>query len=83
MNCQDHLYRHTHPGLLARRWFLQQCGVGLGAAALSSLLGCDAHAADATQGLANPLAPKQPHYPARAKRVIFLFMAGAQSSRAL
>lgn len=59
---------------IARRWFLQQCGVGLGAAALGQLLGGNA-AAETT----NPLAPKQPHFPARAKRVIYLFMAGAPS----
>src|SRR5262250_3150280 len=29
MNCQDHLYRNADPRLLARRWFLQQCGLGL------------------------------------------------------
>jgi hypothetical protein len=57
---------------LARRWFLQQCGVGLGSAALASLLRADGFAAD-------PLAPKQPHFAPKAKRVIFLFMAGAPS----
>ena len=39
MNCQDHLYRNADPQLVARRWFLQQCGVGLGAIALAQLLG--------------------------------------------
>lgn len=53
---------------LARRWFLQQCGVGLGAVALRDLL----QAAD-------PLAPKQPHHKPRAKNVIFLFMGGGPS----
>jgi hypothetical protein len=62
--------------LLARRWFLQQCGVGLGAIALRDLLGPGALPAAA---LADPLAPKTPHYKPRAKRVIFLFMAGAPS----
>ena len=55
---------------IGRRWFLEQCGVGLGAAALTSLC------ADAST---NPLAPKQPHHAAKAKRVIYLFMAGAPS----
>jgi hypothetical protein len=58
--------------LTARRWFLQQCGVGLGAVALSQLLTEEGRAAD-------PLAPKQPHHAPKAKRVIFLFMAGAPS----
>ena len=38
MNCQDHLYRHTDPALVSRRWFLEQCGVGLGTMALGQLL---------------------------------------------
>jgi hypothetical protein len=62
--------------LLARRWFLQQCGVGLGSAALAHLLAADGHAAPA---LDDPLAPKKPHLEPNAKRVIFLFMAGAPS----
>jgi hypothetical protein len=79
MNCQDYLYRHADPKLLARRWFLQECGIGLGAMALSQLLGPTAKAASEKQAAQNPLAPKQPHYQAKAKRVIFLFMAGAPS----
>jgi uncharacterized protein (DUF1501 family) len=54
---------------IARRWFLQQCGIGMGALALPSLL----------QASMDPLAPKQPQFPAKAKNVIFLFMAGAPS----
>ncbi len=53
---------------LARRWFLQQCGVGLGAVALRDLL----EASD-------PLAPKKPHHDPTAKNVIFLFMGGGPS----
>ncbi|MFN7545516.1 MAG: DUF1501 domain-containing protein [Acidobacteriota bacterium] len=53
----------------ARRWFLKDCGVGLGALALRSLAAAPA----------NPLAPKIPHFAPKAKRVIFLFMAGAPS----
>src|ERR1041385_3208653 len=78
MNCQDHLYRHADPKSLSRRWFLQECGVGLGAMALGQLLGTPGFAAASPVGT-NPLAPRQPHYPAKAKRVIFLFMAGAPS----
>src|ERR1700746_1072385 len=76
MNCQDYLYRNANPKLVTRRWFFQECGVGLGAIALSQLLGKTASAATAAT---NPLAPRQSHYAARAKRVIFLFMAGAPS----
>src|SRR5687767_13821494 len=60
---------------IARRWFLEQCGVGLGSVALASLAAREAAAA----GYQNPLRPKAPHHPAKAKRVIFLFMAGAPS----
>jgi len=37
MNCQSHLYRGQDAKLLTRRWFFQQCGVGLGAIALVQL----------------------------------------------
>ena len=77
MNCQSHLYRGHDPKLITRRWFFEQCGVGLGAIALGSLFRQNGWAAPAA--LANPLAPKQPHFLPKAKRVIFLFMAGAPS----
>src|SRR5262245_27523819 len=78
MNCQDYWYRNQHPKQIARRWFLEQCGVGLGAMALGHLLG-DSAFASAAPAARNPLAPKDPHYPGKAKAVIFLFMAGAPS----
>ncbi|MDZ4859123.1 MAG: DUF1501 domain-containing protein [Candidatus Hydrogenedentes bacterium] len=59
---------------IARRWFLQQCGVGLGAAALGHLLG-GASVARASE----PVAAKLTHFAPRAKQVIYLFMAGAPS----
>src|SRR5262249_30146379 len=53
----------------------EQCGVGMGALALCQLL--------AQSGLAaqndNPLAPRGTHHAPKAKRVIYLFMAGAPS----
>src|SRR5271163_1066051 len=58
-----------NPKEIARRWFLGQCGVGLGAMALSQLLGASE----------NPLAPKLPQFTPKAKRIIYLFMAGAPS----
>ena len=57
---------------LTRRSLLKVAGCGVGYTALSAMLGESARAA-------NPLAVKQPHYPARAKRVIFLFMQGGPS----
>src|SRR5258708_39969183 len=79
MNCQDHLYRNAEPASLARRWFLRECGVGLGAMALGQLLGNSGRADVSTKSLTNPLAPRQSHFPGKAKRVIYLFMAGAPS----
>ena len=78
MNCQDYLYRRSDPKTVARRWFFQQCGVGLGAMALGDLFRQGGYAA-ADEASAEPLAPKAPHFAPKAKRVIFLFMAGAPS----
>ncbi len=76
MNCQTQFYRGQNPKHITRRWFFEQCGVGLGAIALGQLFRQNGFAAPAG---VNPLAPKQPHHTAKAKRVIFLFMAGAPS----
>jgi hypothetical protein len=77
MNCQDHLHRNEDPKTVARRWFFQQCGVGLGTLALGQLLRESGYASPAAP--LDPLAPKAPHFAPKAKRVIFLFMAGAPS----
>jgi hypothetical protein len=68
--------------LLTRRHLFQECRIGLGAIALGTLLneGRGALAAPAADTTArNPLAPREGHFPARAKRVIFLHMAGGPS----
>jgi hypothetical protein len=57
-----------------RRELLQTLSCGFGYLALNSLSTREASAA-----AANPLAPKAPHFPARAKRVIFLYMQGGPS----
>ncbi len=77
MNCQNYLYNGHDPRLVARRWFLRDCGVGLGSVALAHLLGANASGRE-TASL-DPLAVKKPHFEPKAKRVIFLFMAGAPS----
>jgi hypothetical protein len=59
---------------LTRRHFLQQSSLGLGAVALASLLERDAPAASRAE---NPLAPRRPPLPARAKRVIYLHLTGS------
>jgi hypothetical protein len=64
---------------VTRRWFFKQCGVGLGSIALADLLGVKSRQARAATVGTNPLAPKLPHFAAKAKRVIYLFMAGAPS----
>ena len=86
MNCQS----RTQSGDLlevTRRHFFSQCGVGVGKIALASLLanGAARAFADADDfpggsvAPVNPLAPKPPHYPAKAKAIIHLFMGGAPS----
>ena len=65
-----------------RREFLWETGCGFGAAALTSLLTSDgffSQRAEAAPQFANPLAPKAPSLPAKAKSVIFLFMYGGPS----
>ncbi|MDC0292122.1 DUF1501 domain-containing protein [Verrucomicrobiales bacterium] len=58
-----------------RREALRKMGAGMGSIGLASLLG--QHGASAAPP--NPMAPKAPHFPARAKRVIQLFMPGGPS----
>ena len=68
-----------------RREFLWEIGGGFGSVALAGLLQSDgflarqAVAADGTTPFVNPLAPKLPPLPAKAKNVIFLFMYGGPS----
>jgi hypothetical protein len=78
MNCQDRFHRGSDPITTSRRWFLKDCGVGLGAMALGELMREGGHAAD-LPATTDPMAPKSPHFAPKAKRVIFLFMAGAPS----
>jgi hypothetical protein len=59
---------------LARRDFLSRCGIGLGGIALADLL-----RADESNRAAEPLAVRTPHFPAKVKRVIFMFQAGGPS----
>lgn len=59
-----------------RRHFLATSGVGLGAMALSSLSGSKA-AADVDIDSMRPLAKRVPHFPAKAKRVIYLHLTGS------
>jgi hypothetical protein len=68
-------------GPIDRRRFLRRAGGGFGMLALTSLLDGTGLLARAAENVSapNPLAPKAPHFPGRAKRVIFLFMSGGPS----
>ncbi|MBM4004372.1 MAG: DUF1501 domain-containing protein [Planctomycetes bacterium] len=68
-----------------RRHFFHDCRIGLGALALTELLrgrGQSASSSDRSR-TTDPLAPLPTHFPARAKRVIFMFMAGGPSQHEL
>lgn len=83
--CQQPLSRRS-----SRREWLKSSAVGFGNLAFLTLLNYECSAsepavaystgdsavADASQ---SPLSPKQPHFPARAKRIVFLFMKGGPS----
>src|SRR5215217_1674787 len=67
----------------SRRAFLKRTGGGFGLAALGAMLSeqgaLAANVDSAVSQSLNPLAPKRPHFPAKAKSVIWLFMNGGQS----
>ena len=67
-----------------RREFLWQAGAGFTGTALASLMALEGSKLQASSGAStgkdtNPLKPRRPHYPAKAKSVIFLFMYGGPS----
>src|SRR5260370_18347476 len=65
-------------GIQSRRRFFRDVGYGIGTAAIANLMAVECRTADTALGV-NPLAPKKPHFPPKAKSVIFLFMSGAPS----
>src|SRR5258708_22359466 len=72
---------------LSRRHFLCDCGLQIGTIALATLLGEHGSHASVSNPQSvirnpqspNPLTPKPSHFAPKAKRVIFLFMAGGPS----
>ncbi len=62
-----------------RRLFFGSCGIGLGQIALASLLTGRSNAESSASVASRPTLPKPTHFPGKAKRVIYLFMAGAPS----
>ena len=73
--------RPFNPVQTTRRHFIRDCGIGVGKIALASLLtdAFTARAARAATLAPNSMALKPPHFPAKAKRVIHMFMSGAPS----
>ena len=65
---------------ITRRHLFGECAMGIGSIALASLL-ADGKLSATEKDLTakNPLQPKMGHFPAKAKNVIFLFMAGGPS----
>ncbi len=68
---------HRFTRTTTRREMLQASACGFGQLAVAALAGSSA--ATESSLASGPLAPKPPHFPARAKRVIFLFMWGGPS----
>ncbi len=71
------LFAPPHPGYSSRRQFLKTVGGGFGLIALAGLLQREGLLAE--EKPLNPLAPKKPHFEAKAKSVIWLFMNGGPS----
>ncbi|AWM41701.1 hypothetical protein GobsT_72080 [Gemmata obscuriglobus] len=67
---------HQFPSV-SRRSVLKSASAGFGYLALAGLLGEQARAAE--KAAPKPLGPKAPHFPAKAKRLIFVHMNGAMS----
>ena len=68
-------FEQAHLQAITRRHFFQKCQVGIGAMGLASLMNADVFGA-APKPAAGPMSPKPSPYKAKAKNVIFLFMAG-------
>jgi hypothetical protein len=80
MNCQSSSAGSERGTPLTRRWFLRECGIGLGKIGLAALL-ADGFSprARAVAEATTTMTVRPPHFPAKAKAVIHLFMAGAPS----
>jgi hypothetical protein len=85
MTSLEHLLKKAREEYLiqsTRRHFLKESAMGLGALAFGSLMGCSTDSKKASSRLfdaANPLSPKSPMFPGKARAVIYLHMAGAPS----
>ncbi len=79
MNSFFHEFNQRSLQAVTRRHFFGKCATGIGGIALASLLDENLFAARSVAARVNPLAPKSPHFAPRAKRAIYLHMAGAPS----
>src|SRR5437016_5886077 len=70
----DQSIRSEHATFITRRKFFQQCGTGMGALALASLLNENLFAQQPAQG-----GPIGPHFAPKAKNIIYLFQSGGPS----
>jgi hypothetical protein len=64
---------------MTRRELLRRAGMGFATLGLAQLLGSESLSDGASPAPVNPLAPRLPHFPAKAQRVIHLFMNGGPS----
>jgi hypothetical protein len=82
MNHDEHIVR-PEDLIMSRREFLCKCGMGFGAMTLATMFASDwllaPDAAASTPSALNPLAPKAPHFSAKAKHVIHIFAEGGPS----
>jgi hypothetical protein len=78
MNPEHHTAR-LEDHFLTRRQFLNRFGMGVGALGLATLFGEGLVSQARASSALNPLAPRQPHFPAKAKRVLHVFAQGAPS----
>jgi hypothetical protein len=75
-NDETNMNQHDSAPHVSRRTILKRSAVGFGSLALASMIADESSAQVSSD---NPLAPKLPHFAARAKRVIFLMMSGGPS----
>jgi hypothetical protein len=73
------LDERTFHQIQSRRKFFRECAGGIGTIALGNLLAAEGRAATFAAASGDPLAPKKPPLPAKAKNVIFMFMEGGPS----
>lgn len=76
--------RHRKLKSQTRRHFLKKCSLGLGGLAFAAMTGCNPFSSSEngnkqSMGSGHPLDPKPPHFAPKAKRIIYLHMAGAPS----